>query len=864
MRTDRIVYPISKTGIVLAYLILCMIAVEAVSRKAPESEIAISYKKGIFSVQNDRFERQFRYDSSSQTHAFYPVSWIDKNRGLNIQADETKEWFELCVDGELIRSQSGGWDYDGFEKRALENGGEEVVVRLTGQEKVAPVLGRLQLNYRFQIFPGSTVIRERLEIVPQTGKTIQLNKYDDQVGLVFPRYDFAVSDVSRLMVQEIRLAEWEGEVLPKVDWSLRPNDRLQLTGGKSGRNLSQNHMYHPRRIVTTLPDDGSLQELRGPIEVVVDEQSQLGLILAYEHGSPDDDVSQSYLATGFKGKTAKTLSVQVRARKGAYVDGEKITPGNPYATVWVDVGFFAGGSFDQGEAIFWDFLYNNQSEHLAPRVPTIYYNTWGLQRDDQKEKKMRPQEVLTEERVLQEIDYAHQLGVDVFVIDDGWQNFFGDWQPVQDRFPDGLKRVRAKLDSLGMRMGLWLAAAGIDTNSNLYRQHPEWTVRNEDGTEMIGRWKKRVGCFSSGYRDYFTELCKYWIDQGVTYFKWDGLDKHLCYSPDHDHGDKSTNPEDRAHRSGYDFIIAVTGVAREITEYNPDVIIVYDVTEKTRNVGLAFLSEARFFWINNGATWYNDLSYYRTKSIRSVANLYNQIIPTVLQTSANYPHQSDMYGAQTYNLNTTLLGGGGFWGDLSEMSQGERKHVGEVVRTYKKVAPTVVSTRPFVTGSIGSSPEVYEIIDPEKAEGEIIAFSGSVLQTNYRTQPVNRGNFFCVLRNAYSLQEDGSIDIPLLFPQPDASCAAFVLSDSDFPGRIESSTSWLKEAEVTGQQSIFFVNGAPGRQRIFWPEWLGKPEVHSNNPDQTNVRIELVETGYQIVVEEKAPGINIGITSDIK
>ncbi|MFQ5750935.1 MAG: alpha-galactosidase, partial [bacterium] len=719
-----------------------------------------------------------------------------------------------------------------------------------------------QLFYRLQIFPNSNFIRERLEIAPNGAESIALNKYKDQIRLVFPKYYFTVSEAENLKIQEVRLAEWEGEILSQIDWSLRPNDRLQLSGGKSGRNLSQNHMYHPKRIVTPGIQMGFAQEMKGPIGIILDSQKQAGIIVAYEHGSPDDDSTQNYLALGLELKETQTLKTSVQALKGAYLDGEEITASNPYATVWVDVGYFQGDTLDDGEAAFWKFLYFNQSEHLASRQPTFYYNTWGLQRDDQKEKKKRPQEILTEKRVLQEINYAHQLGVDVFVIDDGWQNYFGDWQPITHRFPDGFKKIKAKLDSFGIRLGLWFAAEGIDPNSSLYKNHPEWLVRNEDGTEAMGRWKKPIGCFSSGYKAYFTELCKYWIDQGVTYFKWDGLDKHLCYSPDHRHGDDSVSPQERAYRSGYAFILEVTDVAKTITEYNPDVVIVFDVTEESRNVGLAFLSEARFFWINNGATWYDDLSFYRAKSIRSVAHEFNQILPTVLQTSANYPHQSEMFGAQRYNVNTTLLGGGGFWGDLSEMSFDDRERVGEVVKLFKKVAPTVVATRPRVTGLIGSSPEIYEFINPEKAEGSVIAFSGSALQMVYKTQRVNQKNLFCVLRNAYALTEDGSIDLTFLFPQPDATCEAFVLSNSQFAARIASSTCWLKSAQVTGGNSITYVNGAPGHQQVIWPKHLGKPNVYSSDPSSIRIQIKSIGGDYRIVIAEMLAEISIQILSD--
>ncbi|MFQ6114916.1 MAG: hypothetical protein ACE5NG_12680, partial [bacterium] len=380
MRLSKFVFLILKQQIILAFLFLYIFLLSFALSAQPDTAIKISYEAGILSLQNDVMERQFKYDSSSPIHLFYPLSWVDKKRGLELLKGNSKKWFEFCLENKLIVSEHGGWDYDGYEKRPLENGGTEIVVRLVGQKSVSSVHARLQLFYRLQIFPNSNFIRERLEIAPNGAESIALNKYKDQIRLVFPKYYFTVSEAENLKIQEVRLAEWEGEILSQIDWSLRPNDRLQLSGGKSGRNLAQNHMYHPKRIVTPRIQTGFAQEMKGPIGIILDSQKQAGIIVAYEHGSPDDDSTQNYLALGLELKEVQTLKTSVQALKGAYLDGEEITASNPYATVWVDVGYFQGDTLDDGEAAFWKFLYFNQSEHLASRLPTFYYNTWGLQR----------------------------------------------------------------------------------------------------------------------------------------------------------------------------------------------------------------------------------------------------------------------------------------------------------------------------------------------------------------------------------------------------------------------------------------------------------------------------------------------------
>ena len=842
----------------LPLIILIALCTPTHSSIQNEHEIIISYQNDQLVVENTLFKRIYRCDSTRSVNYFYPISWSMSTDNVELLAGNNDRWFEFSINDTLISSAQGGWKYQEHIVRELENGGRELIVLLQGDGSIYEFQKNIILRYFLQIFPNSSIVREKLQIQSGGSENVYLSLDAGQINLGFPIYSFRSGSRIPLATREINLAVWEGEILEDIDWNLRPNDRLQLSDGKSGRNLAQNHMYHPRIKNDSIAPGKAATEISGPISILASEQGP-GYIVAYEHGAPDDDMEQEYLKIRHR-KSEGQLNTEVRAVRGAYYNGEPITEEKPYNTVWVDVGFFDGRTTDKGQEIFWQFLYRFQSEHTAPRMPTIYYNTWGMQRDEQKEKDLIPQMVLTEERILHEIGYAHELGVTVFVIDDGWQNYFGDWQPVGDRFPNGFMRIKNKLDGYNMRMGLWMAAEGIDPNSNLHKSHPEWLVRNIEGKEEIGRWNKPIGCFSSDYKSYFINLCKQLIDQGFTYFKWDGLDKHLCFSADHYHGDHSVPPEQRAERSGYDFILAITDVAREITEYNPDVVIVYDMTEELRNVGLAFLSEARFFWINNGATWYDELGYYRAKSIRTVSSVYNQIIPAVLQTSANYPHQSEMFGAQRYNVNTTLLGGGGFWGDLSEMEPADRANAGEVVRQYMKVAKSVVSTRPIVTGKIGSSPEIYEFIDPQRSEGQVIAFSGSAMRTQYKTRSLAKQEFFCALRNAYKFDTDGSLLLEFVFPQPDATNEVFVLSNGQVNARIESSTCWLKDAWTVGSNSFGYINGAPGTQVIFWPGTLGEPAIESSD-DRGNTKIEVKksDSDYRIVIEEKIPEITIRI-----
>jgi len=88
---------------------------------------------------------------------------------------------------------------------------------------------------------------------------------------------------------------------------------------------------------------------------------------------------------------------------------------------------------------------------------------------------------------------AAALGVELFVLDDGWfgartseRAGLGDWAPNPARFPRGLGPLVAEVRRLGMRFGLWLEPEMVNPDSALYRAHPDWVLHmpNRRRTEM--------------------------------------------------------------------------------------------------------------------------------------------------------------------------------------------------------------------------------------------------------------------------------------------------------------------------------------------------------------------------------------------
>ncbi len=62
------------------------------------------------------------------------------------------------------------------------------------------------------------------------------------------------------------------------------------------------------------------------------------------------------------------------------------------------------------------------------------------------------------------------------VVDDGWEQAWGDWDPDSTRFPSGLDGLASDLEQQGFSMGVWLAPLIASEKSAVYTAHPDWFV----------------------------------------------------------------------------------------------------------------------------------------------------------------------------------------------------------------------------------------------------------------------------------------------------------------------------------------------------------------------------------------------------
>ena len=124
---------------------------------------------------------------------------------------------------------------------------------------------------------------------------------------------------------------------------------------------------------------------------------------------------------------------------------------------------------------------------------------------------------------------AAALGVELFVMDDGWfgkrnndRAGLGDWFVNPQKFPQGLKGLIENVKSLGMDFGLWVEPEMINRDSDLYRLHPDWVIHFTDRPRSELRNQMILNLARSDVKEYiFSVLDKLATENNIRYFKWD-------------------------------------------------------------------------------------------------------------------------------------------------------------------------------------------------------------------------------------------------------------------------------------------------------------------------------------------------------
>lgn len=178
-----------------------------------------------------------------------------------------------------------------------------------------------------------------------------------------------------------------------------------------------------------------------------------------------------------------------------------------------------------------------------------------------------------ENRLLKLARAAKDAGIELFVMDDGWFGkrdsddcSLGDWTVNRKKLPVGLKGLADKIHRTGMDFGIWVEPEMVNTDSDLYREHPDWTMEIPGRPHSEGRNQRVLDIANPEVVDHMTDAMRsVFSSADIDYVKWDMnrifSDVYSQYLPPGRQGET-------AHR----YILGVYRMMKTLTEEFPDIL----------------------------------------------------------------------------------------------------------------------------------------------------------------------------------------------------------------------------------------------------------------------------------------------------
>ena len=166
-----------------------------------------------------------------------------------------------------------------------------------------------------------------------------------------------------------------------------------------------------------------------------------------------------------------------------------------------------------------------------------------------------------------------KLGIDLFVMDDGWfgqrnddSHSLGDWEVNTKKLPGGLNPLVKEINDLGMEFGIWVEPEMINVNSELYEKHPEWVMDIPDKNHSEGRNQRILDLCNKDVQDYIIEaMTNVFSSANISYVKWD-MNRIVS-----DYYSKSIS-KDRQKEVGHRYVLGLYRCMRELTKRFPEIL----------------------------------------------------------------------------------------------------------------------------------------------------------------------------------------------------------------------------------------------------------------------------------------------------
>lgn len=283
-----------------------------------------------------------------------------------------------------------------------------------------------------------------------------------------------------------------------------------------------------------------------------------------------------------------------------------------------------------------------------------------------------------EEKILKIAKKAKEVGVELFVLDDGWfgtrnddYQGLGDWFVNTEKLPDGIAGLSRKVEEMGLKFGLWVELEMVNKNSNCYREHPDWVIGAPGRFESHARHQHVLDFSRKEVVDYiYDSITKILEESSISYIKWDMnryMSEPYC---------RTAKPEEQG-KMMHKYILGVYDLYRRLTERFPDILF-----ESCASGGARFDPGLMYY---APQTWTSDdTDGAERQKIQYGTSLVYPLVSMGSHVSAVPNHQLYRKTPLSTRANVAYFGTFGYELDLNLLSEEEIAEVKEQIAFMKK------------------------------------------------------------------------------------------------------------------------------------------------------------------------------------
>jgi alpha-galactosidase len=393
--------------------------------------------------------------------------------------------------------------------------------------------------------------------------------------------------------------------------------------------------------------------------------------------------------------------------------GYKLKPGEQLETP-----VFYGGYSEHGLGGASRLLHKYELVHILPQAPDpkprpVIYNSWEATEFRVDEAG---QEALAEK--------AASIGVDRFVMDDGWfgqrkddHAGLGDWYVNKEKFPNGLKPLIDKVHSLKMDFGLWVEPEMINPDSDLYRKHPDWVLNFPGRPRSESRNQLVLNLARPDVRDYIAGfLDKVLTDNDIAFLKWD-------YNRNWSEPGWDAMPVDEQKRVYVEFVRNVYSILADLRKRHPDVEI-ESCSGGGGRVDLGILRYTDEVWPSDNTDPYDRLSMQD-----GFTYAYTPQIMMAWVTDS--PHwQAHRSTSLSYRMLSSMQGSLGIGANLNKWTAEDFATAKRLIAAYHAVQKTIARGDLYrlISPRDGSEVSATQSVAGDKSQAVVFAFANATTE----------------------------------------------------------------------------------------------------------------------------------------